>query len=190
MIILIISDGGINNERNTLDAILLTKNIDYIDGIKLDIYLTKDNYFVLANDNNLNTFTLSNKKINELDYKYLRKVKFPSHIFNYYIPTLSEVLNKYTTNKIIILDIHLIDINDINKVLNNLLNLMNNYSYKYYFIINDNFNINDNIKEKILNKDSYIYLNNINYQDEINKNLYIITKYPKKIYNYLLYRQN
>lgn len=184
----IISDGGINiNERNTIDAILLTKNINYIDGIKIDIYITHDNYFVVANSNELNKFTMSNKRINELNYKDIRKIKFPSHIFKYYIPTLTEVLDMYNTNKIIILDIHIID-KDINDILNNLIKLMNNYSYEYYLIIDEEIKNND-IKTKVLKKEEYIYLNDINCYDEINEKIYIITKNPKKIYRHLLFRQ-
>ena len=187
---MIISDGGLNiNERNTLDAILLTKNISYIDGIKIDIYLTKDNYFVVANSNNLNDFTLSNKKINEVNYDYLRKVKFPSHIFKYYIPTLDEVLKKYTIRKKLILNLHFVNNINVNDALNNLLKIMSKYLYDYYFIMEGiDYDTNDKyLKSKMLSKKDYIYLDNIN--DNIN-NIYIITKYPKKIYNTLLFRQN
>ncbi len=161
MIILIISDGGLNiNERNTLDAILLTKNISYIDGVKIDIYLTKDNYFVVANSNNLNDFTLSNKKINEVNYDYLRKVKFPSHIFKYYIPTLEEILTNYHTNKIVVLEIY------DEKELDKLFALLIKYNYKYYFLSKD-ISILHKLKELlfdkigiILNTDNIIYNQN------------------------------
>ena len=46
----LIANGGIVslNIGNTMDAIMLTKNIDIIDGVKLDVRKTKDNIYVLS----------------------------------------------------------------------------------------------------------------------------------------------
>ena len=44
----LIANGGMVslNIGNTMDAIMLTKYIKYVEGVKLDIYKTIDNYFV------------------------------------------------------------------------------------------------------------------------------------------------
>ena len=102
----LISDGGINtNISDTIEAIMLTKNMSYLDGVKLDVRKTIDNIFVLSKYNDLSKLTYSKNKVNESNYKYLRKVKFPSHIFKYYIPTLEEILKNYNKKKIIVLEI-------------------------------------------------------------------------------------
>ena len=157
----LISDGGINtNIPDTIEAIMLTKNISYLDGIKLDVRSTIDNIFVLSKYNDLSKLTYSKNKVNESKYEYLKKVKFPSHIFKYYIPTLEEVLKNYNKKKIIVLEIY--DNND----LDILYNILLKYNYKYYFIS----------KEKaILNT-----LNNLHYNDigkiiDDNSNINIIS---------------
>ena len=178
---MLIADGGVSlNIRNTMDAILLCKNLNYLTGVKLDVFLSLDDIFVLANSNDLKTFTLSNKKINELNYHDLKKIKFPSHIFNYYIPTLEEVLNNFSYLKILILELHINK--DISFYLDKLTKLLNKYPYEYYFIIKDN-SINNN---KVLKDNEYIYLNNFDNLEELSSDIFIITKYPEKIYKKLL----
>ena len=127
----IISDGGIGVNNNTIDAIMLTKNLSYIDGIKLDVRMSLDNILVLAKDEDLSKNTFSKEKVSKSNYHYLRKVKFHSHIFKYYIPTLNEVLKNYNKEKIIVLDIH--EDERISIIINKLLSLVYEYSYTYYF---------------------------------------------------------
>lgn len=127
----LISDGGLNcNTKDTIEAIMLTKNSKY-DGVKLDVRKSKDNIYVLSRYNELSKLTLSNKLVNECNYGYLRKVKFPSHIFKYYIPTLEEILMKYDKNKIIVIELYNSDIGD-------LYSLLDKYSYHYYFLSKNN----------------------------------------------------
>ncbi len=165
----IIANGGLSNlnDSHTIEAIMLTKNIDYIDGIKINIYKSIDNIYVVCQDNDLKKYTLSKEKVSMCTYHYLRKVKFPSHIFKYYIPTLEEILINYNKNKKIFLDIKCDD-------LTNLKELLQKYSYKYYFIYNS-----DKTKEILENNfiDIGIVCNdNFNYQD------YIFTNNPIKIH--------
>ena len=158
----LISDGGAScNTKDTMEAIMLTKNISYIDGIKLDIYMSKDNILVVCQDNDLKKFTLSNKCVSDSNYEYLRKVKFPSHIFKYYIPTLEEVLINYNQDKIIVLDFKRND----NLFINNLYNLLIKYPYNYYFL-----NKHNKLESIGTILDDY-------------KNLMIITRYPEKMKN-------
>jgi hypothetical protein len=92
----LISDAGAScNEKDTIESVMLTRNLNYLVGIKLDVKETIDNVFVIAQSNNLNVFAMSNYQISNLDYSFLKKIKFPSHIFKYYIPTLEEILINY-----------------------------------------------------------------------------------------------
>ncbi len=157
----LISDGGINtNTLDTMESIMLTKYKKDIDGIKLDVRVSRDNVFVISRYEELNKFSYANGLINEFKYSYLRKVKFPSHIFKYFIPTLEEILNNYDKNKIIVLELYSINNLDM------LFILLIKYNYKYYFLSKNNSILNK-LKELDFDKIGYI----INYSDILfNKN--------------------
>ena len=124
----LISDGGVKcNTLDTIEAIMLTKNICFLDGVKLDVRKSLDNVYVLSKYDDLGILTYSNNLVSKSNYNYLRKVKFPSHIFKYYIPTLEEILIKYNNDKIVALEIY-------DNGLDSLLNILKKYSYKYYFL--------------------------------------------------------
>ncbi len=164
----LIANGGMIslNIGNTMDAIMLTKYIKYVDGVKLDVYKTTDNYFILSLYDNLSCHTLSNKVISKSTYNEIKNTKFPSHIFKYYLPTLEEVLINYQSDKKIFLELHF------NTNMSQLFKLLQKYPYTY-FIINNN--------------DNYLFCDNpelINLKDLENR--YIITKYPEKFYKYFL----
>ena len=128
----IISDGGINtNILDTIESVLLTKNKSRVDGVKLDVRLSLDNIFVISRYKELEKNTYGKGNIHDYNYSYLRKIKFPSHIFKYYIPTLEEILKRYNKNKIIVLEIYSIS------RLDQLFILLVKYPYKYYFISSD-----------------------------------------------------
>ena len=176
------------NVKDTWDAIFLTKNISYVDGVKLDIFMSKDGILVTAIDNDLSKYTLSKKKINEEDYTYLRKVKFPSHIFKYYIPKLEDILKEYDVKKIIVLELYKQNNNE--QYLNELLNILLKYTYKYYFLLDENFFFEVNNysffnKDNILFKNNVKYINNNSSLEGIKKEDLIITDCPKKVYDYL-----
>ena len=134
----LISDGGLGslNDPDTIDAIMLTKNISYIDGVKLDVRKSLDNIFVIAEYEELNKFSYANGLISNYNYSYLRKIKFPSHIFKYFIPTLEEILKNYNKDKIIVLELY--KENDLDK----LFVLLIKYKYKYYFYSKNNSILN------------------------------------------------
>ena len=127
----LISDGGlICNTLDTIDSIMLTKDNDLIDGIQLDVRKTIDNIYVLSRDDDLSILTCSKKIVCKEKYNYIKKVKFPSHIFKYYIPKLEEILIKYNRNKVIVLELF-------QSNLDGLYSLLSKYSYKYYFFSKD-----------------------------------------------------
>ena len=164
----LISDGGLNcNSLDTIESVLLTKNIKKLDGVKLDVRLSQDKVFVISRYNELNKFTYSKGIINEYDYNYLKKIKFPSHIFKYYIPTLKEILEHYNKNKIIVLELY--SINN----LDNLFNLLKEYDYKYYFYSRDS-NILKKLTDLSFNKLGFI-INSNNIIKNTSNTFYIST---------------
>ena len=174
----LISDGGINsNTLDTIEAIMLTKNLKYLDGVKLDVRKTIDNVFVLSRYNDLSKLTYSKNKVNESNYEYIKKVKFPSHIFKYFIPTLEEVLKNYNKKKIIVLEIFELNNLDV------LYNLLLKYNYQYFFmskekdILKELKNLNFNNIGKIINEDSNItIINSVTNHDIYDNTMLIIEK--------------
>ena len=157
----LISDGGVStNTLDTIESIMLTKNINYIDGVKLDVRKSFDNIFVVGRYEELSKFTYSKGKISDYNYSYLRKIKFFSHVFKYYIPTLEEILKRYNKNRIIVIELY--NETDLDK----LFILLIKYKYKYYFLSKKN-NVLDKLKELefnkigiILNENDIIWKNN------------------------------
>lgn len=150
----LISDGGMPcNSLDTIESVLLTKNIKRLDGVKLDVRLSQDKVFVISRYQELDKFSYSKGLINEYNYNYLRKIKFPSHIFKYYIPTLEEILKRYDNSKIIVLELYSIS------NLNILFDLLSKYDYKYYFYSKDN-NIINKLTDLSFNKLGFIINSN------------------------------
>ena len=192
---LIIADGGMVscNVSNTMDAILLTRNTGFIDGVKLDVRMTYDNFLVLCKDDDLSKNTLAKGTISKSNLDYIKKVKFPSHVFKYFIPTLQDILEKYDKGKIVVLELYPQN--------NNLLyckkifELLSHYPYKYIFLIDDKMeNAITNAKLNLLGdiklkKDVLFIDNSLNKLDNIKEDSIIITTNPMKIKNYLQIRQ-
>ena len=56
----LISDGGIcTNTLDTIESVMLTKNRNNIDGVKLDVRLSLDNIFVISRYEELERFTIT-----------------------------------------------------------------------------------------------------------------------------------
>ena len=141
----LISDGGLKcNVLDTMEAVMLTKNSNIIDGVKVDVRKTLDNKYILSKYDDLSILTYSKMIVSKTDYSHLKKVKFPSHIFKYYIPTLEEFLIKYNKDKIVVLEVY-------NNNVDKLHDLLEKYAYKYYFYSKDN-NIIEELKNKGFDK--------------------------------------
>lgn len=81
---------GIHKE-NTMEGLLNSLTIDYIDGIEFDIRITKDFKFVISHDPFFAGHFISNTKLKVLQKKGLN--------------TLEEVLEKIDSDKIIMIEI-------------------------------------------------------------------------------------
>lgn len=191
---LIISNGGITscNTADTMDAIMLTKNASFLDGVKLDVRESLDNKLILSKYELLDELTLSTGRVSDYSYDYLKKVRFPSHIFKYFIPSLEDVLKRYNPNKIIALELFNMENNY--EYLDNLYKLLSQYPYQYIFLVDEEL-ISGMNKEKmemlgkiILKKDAK-YINNENDLTILNKSDIVITDIPLKVYKYVNNRQ-
>ena len=122
----IIAHRGIHdNEKipeNSLKAFKLTidKNIP----IELDIHLTKDNELVVFHDDNLKRMTGIDKNIEQLTIEEIKKYKLLNTKEE--IPTLKEVLK--LVNKKVLIDIEIKGTNRIKKLIDVLLDQLNDYA--------------------------------------------------------------
>ena len=121
-----------HSQENTIDAILLARKASYVDGVLIDIRITLDNEIVVFQKDNLESNTLGKGKISKTNYNDIKKVKFTSKIFKNYIPTLKQILEKYKSNKLLILNLH--DALSKNELLvDKTLELLKKYpNYNYY----------------------------------------------------------
>ena len=83
------------HEENSLEAILNSLEKEYIDGIEIDIRLTKDNKLIICHDPFYRGHFIKYTKIKKLEKLGLN--------------SLNEVLNKIKTDKIIMLEIKIED---------------------------------------------------------------------------------
>lgn len=125
----LISHRGNNNQKykeNTINALINAYKTPYIDGIELDIRMTKDNIIVLSHDN-----IKDGKIINKTKYKKLKLDK------------LEDLLKKLSNEKKIIIDIK----EENKKIIDILYKTIKEYDYKFY-ICSFNYKIINMFKTK------------------------------------------
>lgn len=106
-------------KENTMNAIEEVIKYSYVDGIEIDIRMTKDKKFILSHtDFILDDFGII-KKISNTKYKDMNKK----------ITLLESVLKNIKTNKYIVLDLKVTNKEIYRK---NLMRLLKKYSNKYY----------------------------------------------------------
>lgn len=176
----VIANGGyLGNISDTLDALLLIKNIKSFDGVLIDVRKTLDDVLVLSKYDNLNKNTLSNKVISQSKYSDIRKVKYPSHIFKYFIPTLQEFLEKYQSNKKIFIKMYDVD----NIYLDLLYDILNKFNYQYFYIIDQEELLKNHRLCQIGDIcNNYLFLDKLNNNINLDEDIYIITSNPHIIY--------
>lgn len=148
----LISHRGNNNNKykeNTKEALILAYNTPYIDGIELDIRLTKDNIIVISHDN-----IKDGKKINKTNYKKLN------------VDKLDDLLKQLSNKKKIILDIK----EENEKIVETLYNTIKNYKYNFY-ICSFNYKIINMFKTKYKNNKTGLIIGYMINVDKIYNNL-------------------
>ena len=159
----IIAHRGNDNihKENSLEAILNSLKCPYIDGVEIDIRLTKDNKLILSHDpfnqgyyiNHTNSVTLQKQGLN----------------------TLEEILKEIKTDKIIMIDVK-VDHKNIKRMQKALLNIVKKYPLNYY-ICSFNYEFISQLKKNYYKK-GLIISQNIN-------NKYINNNFDFNSINYL-----
>lgn len=126
---------------NTLDSLLLAIHTNYIDGIELNLNLTKDKQIVVYQTNAI--FNHPNHKIMNLTLEDLQKYNLGGKVKRHSILTLEETLKLFqTTPKLLVLNLNSHGFNNL-ELVENVVSLINQYP-------NDNIYIKSSCKEIIL----------------------------------------
>lgn len=127
-----------NYKENTIKALSEALKQNYIDGIELDIRITKDNKFVIYHNTSYLHMGIR---------KFIRNTKY-KNLNN--IDLLENLLKQVNTNKIILLEIKQ-EYGNNKQLTKNLLKLLNKYQYLNIWICSFNYKL---VKE-MTNKSKY-----------------------------------
>lgn len=92
-------------KENTKEALLWCLKQNYIDGVELDIRLTKDKKFVIYHNTSIVELGFNRKFIASETLEDLQKINFGTKDKPYHLSSLTEFLDSVESDKIIILDI-------------------------------------------------------------------------------------
>lgn len=92
-------------KQNTKEALLQALNKDYIDGIELDVRITKDNKIVIIHDPIINLVSNGSGIVKLMTYRKLLKYNFGTKENPQKIMLLDDFLKELNTDKIILIDI-------------------------------------------------------------------------------------
>lgn len=144
----IISHRGNGNvyKENTKEALLKAINTSYIDGIELDVRMTKDNIIIITHDVIINFASDGSGIVSRMDYKELLEYNFGTVNNPSKICTLEELLKSINNNKIILIEIKsqvydLVLIDETYKIIKK-------YNYLNIYIISFNYEILVNFRKK------------------------------------------
>ncbi len=104
---LIAHRGGLESlyKANTKEALDYCLNLNYIDGVELDIRLTKDKKIVIVHDSLINFVSDGRGIVSKMTLKKLKKYNFGSKEYPSKICTLDYFLSGVLNNKIIMIEI-------------------------------------------------------------------------------------
>lgn len=102
----IIAHRGNNIEKveNKIDGILKTLSYPYIDGVEIDVHMTKDGVLILEHNLLIHTDSRQIKNIAKEKYKNLKKLCFIKKEKKYKLETLHSFFKKVHTKKIIMIE--------------------------------------------------------------------------------------
>lgn len=154
-----IAQGGIsskNTPSNCKDAFSLALHTNYIEGIAVNVYLTKDQHIVLSDQIHLDNISNGKGKITDHELSHLKHLNFGSKIKHQDIMTLEELLPLFD-NSTKMLVIHLTDQNDKEKnkiMINKVIQIIQKYP-------------KINLYLKTAKKDMILYLSSLNTKAQI-----------------------
>jgi len=94
-----------NTKENTLGAIRLGDVNNKIHAVEIDVRLTQDNKVVVIHDDTIDRVSNGNGKVSEMSLERLKRYNFGSFIKRTRISTLDEILDKFSDNKLLIIEL-------------------------------------------------------------------------------------
>ena len=154
-----------NNQENTLKACYEGLRSDTLDGIEIDLTITKDNEIILFHDDNCKRLLDLDKNINSIDYDIIKNLPLKNDI---------GIIGKKYSNK-----------NYVCKI-NDFINLLENIN-----LFEKTINIEFKYSEFDENKIKFLVNKSINLLKKYNKNIFF-TSFNSEIVNYLVknYKKN
>ena len=139
----IIAHRGNNNHEfreNTLEAVIDSINKDYIDGVEIDIRLTKDKKLVVIHDYLINEVSDGIGAVKDMTLKQLYEYNFGTEEHPARITTLEEILKNVTNGKKIMIEIKEESSNFI-PIVEELIRVLKRYPNRNVAIISFNYSI-------------------------------------------------
>ena len=96
---------GFEYKENTKEAILKCLDTDYIDGIEIDVRMTKDKKIVIIHDSLINFVSDGSGIVSNMNYDELLKYNFGTKENISKIALLDDVLSLINNNKIILIEL-------------------------------------------------------------------------------------
>lgn len=147
---LLVAHRGLNNHKyseNSLKAILTSLKEDYIDGVEIDVRITKDKRIVLIHDPVIDFISNGKGIVKNKRLKELKKYKYG--ISKEPLETLKEVLNNIHSNKIILIELKEFG-NDFVTLVDETLKIISGYKLNIY-ISSFNYKLLNYIKNNYKN---------------------------------------
>lgn len=101
----IITEGGISSKNSpiyTIDSFKLANKNNKVDGIKIDIYLTKDNKIILLNEEVIKKTGIDVQFICEHTFSYLENLNIGTKVKRNKIISIDELLKTYKHKYIVV----------------------------------------------------------------------------------------
>ena len=114
--------------ENSKEALCWCLKQSYIDGVELDVRMTKDHQFVLWHNSSILYLGIENYFIANETLEKLKSINFGTLENPHYLDSLEEFLDSIQTDKIIILDIKK-EIGEVDELISSLLKVLEKYSY-------------------------------------------------------------
>lgn len=90
-------------EENTMDSILLAVHSNVVDGVIVDLRLTKDEEVVLMKDETVDRTTQGKGKVRDMTLDEITRLKMGNKVRHFFVPSLDFLLSRYQSPKQLVL---------------------------------------------------------------------------------------
>ncbi len=132
-----------NKIENSNEAILSSLTKKYIDGIEIDIRITKDNVWVINHGPIVLNKNYDLKIVEKTNYKNIKKIIVDRTIIT--LPILEDVLKQINTKKIIMIEIKT-DTKNYKKIIKSLSNVLDKFLYLNLYLCSFNYELIKELK--------------------------------------------